>query len=451
LNYLSPFFVFLVLPSLVVLHSLLSSRVKNLFLFLASLWVYSGGENSLLPLLLMSIVCNYWLAIIAGKLVLERRGAVKTWATVLNIGLLAFFKYLGWFGLDGQTSYAPLGISFFTFQALSYVYDVCNGEAKAKSSFLHVALYISLFPQLIAGPILRYRDVEEQLIGPRRLALSRFNLGGKRFLVGLAKKLLIADLIGYQVDRIFQIPLAELTPAVAWLGAIGFALQVYFDLSGYTDMAIGMGHFFGFKLVENFNFPLVSRSITEFWQRWHMSLTNWFRTYLYFPAGDAVSPPHWGKLLGVFLLVGLWHGPTLGFLLFGLINGLLILVEQNFLGKWLREHPRALGHLYFSGTFAFLAVLFRADNLKHALHFSFCMLGVGPETTLFPLKMFLDNQTLLLLILAVVAATPVWGLTKKLPQSAQTWLRPMCLAGLAAVCAAAVVGGSHKVFLYYQF
>src|SRR3984885_2963708 len=337
-------FLFAFLPIVLAGYFLLRTTfTRNIFLLLASLCFYAWGEIRFVWIMLASIVANYVLAMLIEDSKTEDKKKLLLALTVaVNLGILGFFKYSGWIvqnlnNVLTSLNHAPivfkgvalpLGISFFTFHALSYVIDVYRKQAKAQRNPVNLALYISLFPQLVAGPIIRYHDVCDQLIA-RTVNVDKFAEGVRRFVTGLGKKMLIANMVAGPADKIFALSATQITPELAWLGALCYTLQIYFDFSGYSDMAIGLGLMFGFRFLENFNFPYVSRSITEFWRRWHISLSTWFRDYLYIPLGGNRVPPWrvYTNLVIVFFLCGLWHGASLNFIIWGLLHGLFLALE----------------------------------------------------------------------------------------------------------------------------
>jgi alginate O-acetyltransferase complex protein AlgI len=340
-----PAFLFLFLPALLILYQLVPPRGRNLLLVLASLLFYAVGEWRFLPILLASVALNYWIALGIDR----TRGtpAARIWLTVgvaSDLALLFYFKYFGF--LLNQASYLfidfpteipvpalPLGISFFTFHKISYKVDVYRGVCAVRRNPLDLALYILLFPQLIAGPIIRYHEIADQLL--RRIVTREgFAEGVRRFVVGLGKKMLVANVVARPADAIFGLPSHELTPGLAWLGLACYTLQIYFDFSGYSDMAIGLGRMFGFRFPENFHYPYVALSITDFWRRWHLSLSRWFRDYLYIPLGGNRCSPRrlYANLLTVFFLCGIWHGANWTFIAWGLFHGLFLVLERRRLG-----------------------------------------------------------------------------------------------------------------------
>ena len=345
-------FLFLFLPLLLLLYFLLPFRFRegrNLLLLLFSLFFYACGGLRALPLILLSIAANYFF----GLLVPGRR-RVLVLAVLVNLGLLGWFKYAPFLaenlvrlGLPVPIPAValPIGISFFTFQGMSYVIDVYRGEAPPARNPLHVALYIALFPQLVAGPIVRYTTVAQEIV-VRRESLESFAAGGVRLCFGLGKKMLLANILAQLADAVFADP--SPTASLAWLGALAYTGQIYFDFSAYSDMAIGLGRMFGFHFLENFNYPYLSQSVTEFWRRWHISLSSWFRDYVYIPLGGSRCGPlrQVRNILVVWVLTGAWHGAAWSFLLWGLYFALLLLGERFLWKSLLTAAPRPLRHLY---------------------------------------------------------------------------------------------------------
>lgn len=336
----SPVFLFLFLPFTLFIYYLLPSRFKNLFLLLVSLFFYTWGEKELVALIIISTLVDYSCGLIIKN---GRRKTGLALSIIFNVGLLAYFKYsdfvctnivdlLGLFSVSVDNAYAfsnialPLGISFYTFQTMSYTIDVYRGEVEANSNIIDFATYVTLFPQLIAGPIVRYKSIKDQL-SSRKVTTSLMSEGIERFVIGLTKKMLIANNCALLADNIFNLHGDDLSAGLAWLGVIAYSFQIYFDFSGYSDMAIGLGKLFGFNFPENFNYPYTARSIREFWKRWHMTLSSWFRDYLYIPLGGNQHGPTrtYINLFIVFLITGLWHGANWTFIIWGLFHGLNVL------------------------------------------------------------------------------------------------------------------------------
>jgi alginate O-acetyltransferase complex protein AlgI len=421
----SVIFLFLFLPVTLCLYFVVGKRFRNLFLLMASLVFYAWGETFYVAVMLASIGANYLFG-----LALERvkgRSASKpilAAAVIFNIGLLSVFKYANFFtdnlnvllnavGLPTialAPIHLPIGISFFTFQALSYVIDVYRKDAFVQRNPVNIGLYIALFPQLIAGPIVRYHDIATQIL-QRRTRLADFAEGVERFIIGLGKKVLIANQVAIIADKVFNLPPYSLSPAVVWLGSACFVLQVYFDFSGYSDMAIGLGRMMGFRFLENFNYPYISKSITEFWQRWHISLSTWFRDYLYIPLGGNRYGPvrTYANLITVFTLCGLWHGASWNYVIWGLSHGVFMVAERLGLGKVLKKLWFPLPHVYTMFVFTTTLTIFRAPTIPDAIGFLTVMLGLGPqgvpETAAI---LHLDKDILTAFIAGIVFSVPVF-------------------------------------------
>ena len=389
----SPIFLFLFLPILLAVFgfTLLCSRkhslqLQNRLLLLASLLFYAWGEGIYLLLMIGSIVFNHYLALVIQKnLDTKKAQQILTFGVLANLCTIALYKY-GSFIVENvnllltslqldqlpiPAFHLPLGISFFTFQAISYLVDVYRRDAKAQTKLSETALYISLFPQLIAGPIVRFKEIAPQFKN-RVISVEQFALGAKRFIYGLAKKVLIANTLAVYVDYAFALQPEHLTSSIAWFTAISYSLQIYFDFSGYSDMAIGLGQMFGFRLPENFQYPYTARSVREFWQKWHISLSNWFRDYVYIPLGGNRKSPLriYLNLCIVFFLCGLWHGAQWSFVAWGLLHGLFLVLERTKLGKRIQKcSPNILQHIYTILIVALAWVLFRAETFSAALLF----------------------------------------------------------------------------------
>ena len=389
-----PTFLFLFLPVLLGLYFLRRPHAAyaNWLLLIASVIFYAKGGGAFTWLMLASIAFNYWMAIAVDRARASghARSACSALAIAVNLVVLGVFKYANFFA-DNVNAVAaaigapplafphvllPIGISFYTFHAISYVVDVYRRDASAQKSPVHAALYLLLFPQLIAGPIIRYRYIADQL-EQRVVSLDDFAVGVRRFVIGLGKKVLIANTVAAPADRIFSMPLAELTPAHAWLGIVCYTLQIYFDFSGYSDMAIGLGRMFGFHFPENFRWPYIADTVQEFWRRWHISLSSWFRDYLYVPlGGNRVSPARmYANLVTVFFLCGLWHGASWNFVIWGLFHGTFLVVERLGLAAAIRRLWRPLRHVYLLLVVMIGWVFFRADTLPSAVAFLMAMTG----------------------------------------------------------------------------
>lgn len=480
----SPIFLFLFLPVVLTGYFLLPRLwLKNVWLLVFSLVFYAWGEPVFIQLALASTLMNYFL----GRWVDNteepgRRKFAVGLAVALNLGLLVFFKYANFTvsNLNGVLTQwhfqpipnphilLPIGISFFTFHALSYVVDVYRRKWKAATHPGDVALYIFFFPQLIAGPILRWSAIAPQL-AQRIVTRDKFVEGVRRFIGGLSKKMIVANVIALPADQIFALSPQELTPALAWLGAVCYTLQIYFDFSGYSDMAVGMGKMCGFQFLENFNFPYCAQSVRDFWRRWHISLSTWFRDYLYIPlGGNRVSElrNHFNLIL-VFFLCGLWHGASWTYALWGLYHGVFLVAERTRFGKFMDWLPRPLRHGYTLLVVLLGLVLFRSDTLSQALNFASTLFGLGADaTTGQPLARYLTNQVTFALVAGVVFSMPTWAAIKsaaqKIGAAAPVKLRPgvatfglvlesALLIFLMLVCSAWLAGGTYNPFIYYRF
>ena len=422
----TPLFLFLFLPAVLLVYVLLpfGLRARNIWLLSASLLFYAWGEPGFILILLESVLVNYALGrAMERSRTLVRRKFIVTLGIAANLGLLIFFKYFNFgigtlnaiFGVIGAkpinsaSIVLPLGISFFTFHALSYLIDIYRQKQRAATNPADVALYIFFFPQLIAGPILRWNAIAPQLAG-REHSLEKFAEGVRRFVTGLAKKVLVANTLALSADQIFLLPAGQLSTADAWWGAVCYSLQIYFDFSGYSDMAVGLGKMFGFEFLENFNFPYVARSIREFWRRWHISLSTWFRDYLYFPlGGNRVSNARtYLNLVMVFFLCGLWHGASSTFIVWGLFHGLFLVLERTPVGSFIEKMPRALRHLYVLLVIMVGWVVFRADNFTVAANYLYAMSGLEYATEAQPLMRYVTGQVFGAVLSGITCSTPVW-------------------------------------------
>ncbi len=483
----SAVFLFLFLPVTLGVYLVLPGlRARNVWLLAASLFFYAWGEVYFVLVMVASIALNTALAAWAGR----RRAAGRpgrapvTLAVLFNVGLLLVFKYANFLVANLNALRAglgagplavpdiplPIGISFFTFQALSYVLDVHRGDAEARRNPLRVGLYIGLFPQLIAGPIVRYRDVASQ-IDRRKTTLRGAVRGLRRFTVGLGKKMLIANAMGEVADRVFPAAGGGLTPGTAWLGVLCYTLQIYFDFSGYSDMAIGLGRLFGFRFMENFRYPYIATSLREFWQRWHISLSTWFRDYLYLPMGGSRAGPWrtYRNLLVVFLLCGLWHGASWTFVAWGLFHGAFLVLERLGLGRLLDRLWRPLRHAYVLLLTAVSWVLFRCESFADALAYLGSLAGLTPaDGVAVNPAMLLTPHVLLVIAAGAVGATPVAGLLRRLgrglriraarrPAGRVAWLAARHLGAAAAtaavliLCALLLARGTYNPFIYFRF
>ena len=460
-------FLFLFLPAVLLVYFAVPRQAKNTVLFLFSLIFYAWGEPVYVGLRIFSTILDYT----CGRLVEKYRGTKKKKLGLIisicgNLGLLFFFKYTDFMvgtvnSLLGTTLSPlelplPIGISFYTFQTMSYTIDVYRGDAKMQRNIISFGAYVSLFPQLIAGPIVRYRDIAQQL-NQRTHSYDQFGEGAKRFVTGLGKKVLLANNIGLLWSTISETEAAQLTTVGAWVGILVFAFQIYFDFSGYSDMAIGLGRMFGFSFLENFNYPYISKSVTEFWRRWHMSLGTWFRDYIYIPLGGNRKglPIQLRNIAVVWLLTGFWHGASWNFVLWGVFYGILLVVEKLFLLKWLKKAPTFVGHVYTMLVVLLGWVLFAFDDLGKGLAFLGVLFGGGVgftnTWTHYQLLSYLP-----LLVICVVASTPLMkNLYGKLQEKCgQTFLLSADIARILLLwflSVAYLISGSYNPFLYFRF
>jgi len=454
-------FLFIFLPLLLLLYyALRSGRQRNLLLLVGSLLFYAWGEPAFIWVMLGSVAINYLLALACAPDSRHRKLAV-TAGLVFNVGLLFIFKYLAfvlhnanlmWIASSDIEIALPIGISFFTFQEISYLLDVYRGTAPPRKNILDVALYVSLFPQLIAGPIVRFPEIIGQ-IDRRQESFDRFVDGLELFIVGLSKKVLIANVLGRVADDLFGQPATELSAVSAWCGAVAYTLQIYFDFSGYSDMAIGLGKLFGFELPVNFNYPYISRSISEFWRRWHITLGSWFRDYVYFPLGGSRCSKSRTvfNLAVVWALTGIWHGANWTFLLWGVYFMVLIIMEK-LLGGLVASNRmlRISGHFYFVIAVILGWVLFRSSSISGAVDYLVAMFdfsGKGDDSWKFYLSEFKAEY-----LAGILLSMPVYRRIR------QWRRRPMVnllwygwLVFLFSICCGAIAKSSYNPFIYFNF
>ena len=459
-------FLYYFLPCVLILYFVVPKCLKNTVLLLSSLVFYAWGEPKYVLLMVVSITLGY----VFGLLIEVWRGTKLSklfliLSIVTSIGLLGYFKYADFFiaNFNAVTGLSvpllkivlPIGISFYTFQILSYTVDVYRGEVKAQRNYISLAAYVALFPQLIAGPIVRYSDIAAQLES-RTHSFSNVALGTRRFILGLAKKVLIANALGELCD-IFK-ESNDKSVLFFWLYAIAFTLHIYFDFSGYSDMAIGLGKIFGFDFLENFDYPYISGSITEFWRRWHMSLGSWFRDYVYIPlGGNRVSKARWFlNIFIVWMLTGFWHGAAWNFIVWGLFFAVLLIIEKLWLLKPLKK-SKVLSHIYVMFFVIISFVIFNAADMKEAVAYIGGMFGAGGIPFISEEWLYYLRSYGVVLIVAIIGATP---LVKKLILSIKkkstgekimNIAEPVMLVALMLVITAYLVDGSFNPFLYFRF
>ena len=473
----SPLFLFVFLPLVLAAYFLLPRRAGNWVLLAASAAFYLWGEGLFIALVLASIAFNWLIGRrIEDAASTRSRRRWLAFGVGGNLAVLVLFKYanfalanvsaalteLHWGTIALAAIPLPLGISFFTFHSISYLVDIHRHNANAQRRIGRFALYILLFPQLIAGPIIRYKDIASQIVARDR-RLADFAEGSRRFILGLGKKVLVANTLGRVADQVFAIAPGELNTPAAWLGLVCYAMQIYFDFSGYSDMAIGLMRMFGFRVMENFNYPYISQSIREFWRRWHISLSNFFRDYLYVPLGGnrRGKSRAYANLVIVFLLCGLWHGASWTFVLWGIWHGVFLVLERAGLDAALARTWRPLRHAYAMSVVLGGWVLFRCETLSHAGAYFAALSGAGADTGLkYPVRMLLDDLAAATLAVAIVGAMPLgrWlaatvdtRLPHGPPRRAALALECAWLAAMLLVSCAFLAAGTYNPFIYFRF
>lgn len=463
--------MYLFLPICLLLYFILHGiKARNYLLLVMSLLFYAWGEPKWIILMIVTTLIDYG----AGLLVDQYRGQkLAKWAlagsVVITLSFLAVFKYLGFFNqnlnqifgaeLPTQIFNLPIGISFYTFQAITYVVDVYRGKAQVQRSYANLLLYVALFPQLIAGPIVRYTDIAAQLEN-REMTLPGFSKGITRFVTGLGKKVLLANIAGQVATSLIGGGLSKASVLGAWLGIFAYTFQIYFDFSGYSDMAIGLGHMFGFTYVENFNYPYISKSITEFWRRWHISLSTFFRDYVYIPLGGN-RRHQLRNMFIVWALTGLWHGASWNFVLWGLYYFVFLAIEKLFLGKFLEKLPAVVGHAYALFIIVVGWVFFYFDDVSRLGQMLKLMFGFSGQAGVLPTDTVLLKNHLVFFLVAIIACIPVSKLVKALLiRFSRKGPVQESLAGAAGILydvallffsTAALVGASYNPFLYFRF
>lgn len=439
-------FIFMFLPIIIISTYCMPNKLKNTWLLILSIVFYSIADFRYLFLIIITVLINYLLGFIIGN---TKKIKVKNLMLLVgifcNLGILSFYKYINFlieningvfniFGLVNSIEVLnivlPIGISFYLFQCISYLIDVYRGDGKAEKNIINLALYITFFPQIFSGPIMKYKDMSTQLT-KRVYSSEIFIEGTKRFIFGLFKKLIIANTLAITADKIFALNSSELGTSVAWLGVITYTLQIYFDFSAYSDMAIGIGRMLGFKINENFNYPYAAKSIKDFWNRWHISLSTWFREYLYFPLGGNRKGKlnTYRNLFIVFFLCGLWHGAKWNFIIWGIYYGVILILERiNFLGKVSsRIHP-IFKHTYTLLIIGFGWVLFRAESFEQIKYYIRAMVGLNPSTSYVSIYSYLNSEVALTIMIAIIFATPVQKIMKSYKnKSIFTVLKPITL------------------------
>ena len=459
-------FLFVFLPIVLVLYFITPNRFKNVILLLSSLFFYTWGEGDLVLLLIGSSVFNYFIArYIQGK----NKKAGLVLSIFFNLGLLGFFKYfnftidninqiLSLFGMHSETLNnaskiaLPIGISFYTFQALSYCIDVYYGKIRANKNYIEFATYLCMFPQLVAGPIVRYIDIEAKF-KERQPNIESISNGVERFMIGFSKKIIIANPLSQIADEIFAMNYADLSTSLAWLGIFAYSMQIYFDFSGYSDMAIGLGKMFGYDFLENFNYPYISKSIKEFWRRWHISLSSWFKDYLYIPLGGnrKGATRTYVNLFIVFATTGLWHGASWNFIVWGLFYAVFLVIERLGFNKVLEKLPKVIAHIYALFVIVIGWVFFRANSLTAAVSYILSMFRLaGNDWANF--RFVINNHYIFTIIVGIILSIPFPKLKAYIDaHEGAKIVRDVfvVLAFVVAVCF--MVGSGYSPFLYFRF
>jgi alginate O-acetyltransferase complex protein AlgI len=487
-------FLFVFLPIFLLLFFVLKREAHNSFLLIASLIFYTWGEGKFLFLLLFSIVVNYLLGMLVDKIEHKiSRKSIFILAVLFNLGLLIYLKYT-LFILDNLEMHGalgpihlPIGISFFTFQTLSFIIDIYRKTVSIDKNPLNFALYIALFPKLITGPITPYHNLKDQIQNNQRQIKSEdFSAGVRRLIIGLGKKVLIANSLAVPANKIFAVPALDQTAGLAWLGIICYTLQIYFDFSGYTDMAIGIGRMCGFTFPENFNYPYIAKSIKDFWRRWHISLAKWLRDYLFLPIAYFVSrkiksprlmrvkAENWAYFISAFftfLICGIWHGASWTFFIWGGYYGLLLVIEHAGLGKWMRKKWKSLQIFYCQLLVIIGWVFFRSESLSYAFSYLKAMLGFGTGDGIqyYP-ALYFNTEVMFFLLLGLIGALPIFPKLKKWYQNLENkWEKQktrihqrLVNAGYIIVCNLFLIGvlltsimviasGTYNPFIYFRF
>ena len=466
----SAYFLLLFLPLVLLLYFIVPNKYRNLVILLASIYFYTYGEKVLVLVMLLSTVVDFK----AGHLIEQgKRKLGLRLSIITNLATLGIFKYFNFakdnfellissFGLDTSNFEAipeivlPLGISFYVFQTMSYTIDVYRGDVKASRNFIEFATYVTMFPQLVAGPIVRYIDIQKE-ISKRETTLSNFAKGAERFVIGLAKKMLIANTFASLADSIFSFNTSDISTPYAWLGVFAYAMQIYYDFSGYSDMAIGLGRMFGFTFLENFNYPYISKSITEFWRRWHISLSTWFRDYLYIPLGGSRQGKQrtYINLFIVFFATGLWHGAAWNFIIWGFLHGVFIVIEKLGFNKFLQKIWSPLQHAYTLLVVLVGWVLFRAETLEYGLGylkqmFIFSKGNVAIDT--YVSFFSINSELIIVTFFALLFSLPFYPfMERKLQNTNFLPLRYISIIGLLVISIVYVASGSYNPFIYFKF
>ena len=456
-------FIYYFLPIVIISYVIAPKKFKNAVICISSLIFYFYGEPKYIILMLAEILIAYIIAILIDK---NRNKSILILGIIIHVGLFCIFKYTDFIISNINSIFntnigllrlaIPIGISFYTFQILSYEIDVYRGNVAVQKNLLKLTTYVTLFPQLIAGPIVRYETIENELEN-RKQTKEDFSYGIMRFTIGLAKKVLIANALG-ELCNTFALT-TEKSIALYWISAISYTLQIYFDFSAYSDMAIGLGRIFGFHFLENFNYPYISKSITEFWRRWHISLGSWFRDYVYIPlGGNRVSKlKHIRNIFVVWLLTGIWHGASWNFAIWGTMFGVILIIEKFLIGKYLEKLPTFIKRIYVLFIVIISFIIFNANNMQEAITNIVGLFGANGENFINQFTIYYLKSYAIILVIGIIGATPIpRNIIQKLQQKSKlkkiiNTLEPVYIVILLVIVTAYLVDNSYNPFLYFRF
>ena len=454
-------FLFYFLPITLIIYYIVPNKAKNLVLLLFSLLFYFYGEPKYILIMISSIISAYIFGILMDKY-RKYSKLFLIFSLCVSIGALVYFKYINFLieninlflshKIDFIYVVLPIGISFYTFQIISYLVDVYNGKTKAQKNLINLAMYVALFPQLIAGPIVRYNTINEQ-IDERKCTVEKFSNGVRRFIIGLGKKVLIANIFGELVAAFLSSN--DSSVLFYWIYGVSGMLQIYFDFSAYSDMAIGLGKMFGFDILENFNYPYIATSITDFWRRWHISLSSWFRDYIYIPlGGNRVNKVKWLRnILIVWMLTGLWHGAAWNFVLWGLFFGILLIIEKLFLEKYLKKIPKPITRIYTLLIVMISFIIFNGESIGQIVTNIGGLIGANNTPLISKESIYYMKSYLIVIIFGIIGATPI---LKNIANNQKihkitNCIEPIFLLGILVICTSYIVDGSFNPFLYFRF
>ncbi len=464
-------FLWIFIPISILLYFMVDDKYKNLILVFLSIIFYAWGEPTYVVLLVASVVINYILTILMDKQIEKNKRKVYfIIAIILNIGILVYYKYFNFLVHNIQNIFSldisevkkvplPLGISFYVFSSISYIFDIYRKECKAQKNIINMALFITFFPKLLMGPIERYKDFESCIdVKSRKITINSFKDGIVRFVYGLGKKVLIADVVARVADLAFDSNISNLNSQLAWLGAMCYMIQIYFDFSGYSDMAIGIAKMFGFDLMENFNLPYTSQSITEFWRRWHISLGNWFKNYLYIPLGGNRKGKlrTYVNLFIVFIATGVWHGAAWNYIAWGIYNGIFMVIERIKLKELIEKNSiKLINHIYAMSVTFIGWIIFRANGLKNALKY-IKTLFIDSKGSQLQTYNILNNRTIITMIIAVLLTGILQLLFSKMNKDNKLSkiyrvIEPVCVGVILIISIMSIVNNTYTSFVYFKF